>query len=155
MSDNLDAMFDLPDFDQLLNDSKVDNRVGQHNWQVNEVVEDAWPDGQERFKFKGVLLTEGNARADLTWSPPPPDTAEENTLRKEGKGTWEAKKVRGVVMGLNIAKQLKDHYGTSPKAIQAGQVYRVKTGKSKGGFIEVQAFLAKAGETAAKTSAPF
>lgn len=118
MSDNLDAMFDLPDFDQLLNDSKVDNRVGNHNWQVNEIVQDTWESGQDRYKFKGVLLSADNARADLTWSPPPEDTAAENALRKEGKGTWEAKKVRGVVMGLNIAKQLKDHYGSSPISIQ-------------------------------------
>lgn len=150
MSDALNAMFDFDsnEYDALLNDAKKDDRVGPQRGVVAKVTDDQWPSGDDRRKVLFVLPDAGNAKADLTWSMPPPDTAEESARRKEGKGTWERGKVQGVSKAINVAKQIRKHYGkSSPLDIEEGETYQIEVVATKrnpdgsGGFLRVVAFL--------------
>jgi hypothetical protein len=131
--------------DALLNELDKDTRVGDHDWMVSEVREEAWADGSPRFKVQGVLLTSGSVRCDLTWSPPPPASVVKSEML-----SWTASRRRGVKKAIGIGKKLAEWYGKSVQDLKAGDVIRVKTGKTKvdkvsgkGGFIEVQVILPK------------
>jgi|SRR5688572_6400817 len=131
--------------DGLLNELGKDTRVGDHDWMVSELREEAWADGSPRFKVQGVLLTSGSVRCDLTWSPPPPAS-----VVKSEMSSWTPSRKRGVRKAIEVGKKLAEWYGKSVKDLKAGDVIRVKTGKTKvdkvsgkGGFIEVQVILPK------------
>lgn len=146
-------------YDELLKDADKDNRVGDHLFMVTKVVHDTWPSGDPRIKITGNLQSANNAKADLTISPPPPPD-----VVKEQSKTWEQGKKRAIANTVTMYRQLAQHYKTSPDKIAEGDVYAVKTAKSKveadgkGGFIRIIAFLDKAklgGEaTAAASNAP-
>jgi hypothetical protein len=155
MSDALNSMFDFNDaaYDGLLNDAKKDDRVGPQVGVVVKVTDDQWPSGDDRRKVLFSLPNAGNSKADLTWSAPPPDTAEESKLRKEtGKGNWDRAKLQGVAKAINVGRQLAQHYGkASPLEIREGETYRIEVVATKkqpdgsGGFLRVVAFLPQAG----------
>lgn len=133
------------DYDDLLGELDKDTRVGDHDWMVSEVREEAWNDGSPRFKVQGVLLTSGSVRCDLTWSPPPPAS-----VVKSEMASWTQSRKRGVKKAIQIGKSLAEWYGKSVETLRSGDVIRVKTGKTKvdkmtgkGGFIEVQVILPK------------
>lgn len=157
MSDALNQ-FDFNDeaYKDLLDDAKKDDRVGPQTGVVVSVVDDQWPSGDDRRKVVFQLPARNNAKADLTWSVPPPDTKEESARRKEGKGEWDTAKVQGVAKAINVGRQLAQHYGlNSPLDIQQGETYRINVGRSKrnldgsGGFLRVNAFLAPEGANGA------
>lgn len=146
-------------YDELLKDADRDNRVGDHLAIAIKVVHDSWPSGDPRIKVSFNLQSANNAKADLTISPPPPP----DVVKAESK-TWEQGKKRAIANAITMYRQLAEHYGKSPDEIVEGDVFAVKTTKSKveadgkGGFIRVVAFLAKdklsADATAAAASAP-
>lgn len=157
-SDAMDAMFDVTNsaYDEILNDAAVDNRVGDHDAVVVNVVNDKWKSGDDRTKLKFILKTANDAKADLTWSPPPPPE-----VYAAEKASWDRAKLQGVASGITIARQVLEHYGTLPNRIKEGDRFRVKTVKTKrdadgtGGFIRVIAFLPKdAGTGDANGAAP-
>jgi len=148
-------------YDELLKDADKDNRIGDHLFMVTKVAHDTWPSGDPRIKVSGVLQSANNAKADLTISPPPPP----DVVKAESK-TWEQGKKRAVAGAITMYRQLAEHYKTSPDKISEGDVYAVKTTKSKidaegkGGFIRIIAFLAKdklgaAAKAAADNAPPF
>ena len=59
------------EWDAFLADAEKDTRVGKHQFEVTTVIHDAWNDGSPRYKFRGVLVTAGNAKCDLTMSAMP------------------------------------------------------------------------------------
>lgn len=131
-------------YDELLKDADRDNRVGDHLWMVTKVVHDSWPSGDPRMKITGNLQTANNAKADLTISPPPPP----DVVKAESK-TWEQGKKRAIAATVTMYRQLAEHYATAPENVSEGDVFAVKTTKTKrnedgtGGFIRVIAFLSK------------
>lgn len=131
-------------YDELIKDADKDNRVGDHLWMVTKSVHDTWPSGDPRIKVTGVLTTAGNAKADLTISPPPPPD-----VVKAQKDTWDQGKKRAIAATVTMYRQLAEHYQTVPEKLSEGDVFAVKTTKTrvdadgKGGFIRVVAFLAK------------
>lgn len=159
-NDPTELMLNDAAYDALLNDAKVDNRVGAHEAMVAKVVHDKWPSGDDRTKIDFVLLTANNAKADLTWSvPPPPEVVVAE------KATWPPEKVKGVASAITIGRQLAQHYGKRPDQVVQGERFNVQTVKTrrddntgKGGFIRVVAFLAKdhavGAEAAAAAAAP-
>lgn len=157
-TDAMDAMFDVNNsaYDEILNDAKVDNRVGDHEAVVVKAVNDNWKSGDARTKLQFVLKTANDAKADLTWSPPPPPE-----VYAAEKASWDRAKLQGVASGLTIGRQLLEHYGTLPHKVKEGDRFRVKTAKNKEGFIRVIAFLPKdaavgnANGAAAPPSSPF
>jgi hypothetical protein len=129
-------------YDELLKDAEMDNRVGDKQALVTTVVHDNWPSGDPRIKIGFVLTDAGNAKADLTISPPPaPEVV------KAEKKSWEPGKLRAIANTVSQYRQLAQHYGTSPDTIREGDTFRVKTVKTRrdeegrGGFIRVIAFL--------------
>ena len=133
------------EYDNLVTELEKDTRVGDHDWMVSEVREEIWADGSPRFKVQGTLLTSGNIRCDLTWSPPPAAS-----VVKSEMASWTNSRKRGVSKAIGIGKNLALWYGKSVPTLKAGDVIRVKTGKTKvdkisgkGGFIEVQVILPK------------
>lgn len=142
-------------YDELLKDAEMDNRVGDKQALVTTVVHDNWPSGDPRIKVGFVLTDAGNAKADLTISPPPPPE-----VVKAEKKSWEQGKLRAIAQTVSQYRQLAQHYGISPEQIKEGDGFRVKTVKTrrdeegKGGFIRVIAFLPPtSGEAAPATSA--
>lgn len=146
-------------YDELLRDAEKDQRVGDHLAMVTKVTHDSWPSGDPRIKVQFSLQSANNAKADLTISPPPPPD-----VVKAQKATWDQGKKRAVAGAITLYRQLAEHYHTSPDKISEGDVYAVKTTKTKveadgkGGFIRIIAFLDKAklsaDATAAAASAP-
>ena len=133
------------EYDGLNEALEKDTRVGDHDWMVSEVREKTWNDGSPRFKVQGTLLTSGSVRCDLTWSPPPPAS-----VVKAEMSSWTPSRKRGVSKAIGIGKNLAQWYGRTVQTLKAGDVIRVKTGKTKvdkisgkGGFIEVQVILPK------------
>jgi hypothetical protein len=132
------------DYDGVMGELEKDNRTGDHDFMVSEVIGDTWPSGDARWKVKGVLLTANQAKCDLQWSPPPPASV----VKQEMSG-WEAGKRRGIAQAINLAKKLAESYGKRIEDLKAGDVIRVKTVKTKidadgkGGFIRVAAILPK------------
>lgn len=155
-SDPMDAMFDLNNsaYDEILNDASKDNRVGDHDAVVIGVVNDQWKSGDPRTKLQFKLLTANDAKADLTWSPPPAPE-----VYAAEKASWDRAKLQGVASGITVARQLVEHYGVTPNKVKEGDRFKVKTVKNKEGFVRVIAFLPKdaaAGTQAASApSSPF
>jgi hypothetical protein len=140
MADAMDSMFDLsnPAYDELLKDAAVDNRVGDHDAVIIKAVHDNWEPqygGGPRSKLQFLLKTANDAKADVSWSPPP--SPEEMAQ----KSTWDRKRVQGVAGAVTLGRQALQHYGKTPNQMQEGERYRIKTAKNKDGFIRVIAFL--------------
>ena len=137
------------EYDGFLEDAAKDDRVGDHNFLVESVAEEAWPSGDPRFKIRGVLTTAGDSACDLTWSPPPPASV------LSGDGMERGKK-RAIAMAINIAKSVENHYGKAITQLKQGDVLRVKTAKTKieadgrGGYIRIIAVLAPAANDTSK-----
>lgn len=139
-SDPFDSLFDFNDaaYDELIKDAERDDRVGDHSFLVTEVVRDQWPSGDPRLKVKGTLVTAGNAKADWTFSPPPPPD-----VVAAQKGTMERGMKMAIANSITMAKQLAQHYGVSPGKIKQGDEFKIKTAKNKEGFVRIIAFLPK------------
>lgn len=125
-------------YDDFTADAAKDDRVGDQDFMVSEVVEDTWQSGDPRVKVRGVLLTAGQAKCDFTWSPPPPAS-----ILKEQMATMERGKKRGIAGNIELAKKLALWYGKAVTDLKAGDVVRVKCVKNKDGFIRVVAVLPK------------
>lgn len=137
-------------YDDLLKDAEKDDRVGEKNALVSAVVRDTWPSGDPRTKVQFVLTDAGNAKADLTLSPPP--SPEEVAAQKD---SWDGKKKKAIAGAITIYRQLATHYGKGIDDVREGDTFRVKTAKNKEGFIRVVGFLPKAGaSTSAGSSGP-
>lgn len=159
MSDDAMAAMQLNDaaYDDLLKDADTDGRVGDREAMVSSVVHDSWASGDPRIKIGFVLTDARNAKADLTISPlPSPEEV------KAQKASWEPGKLRAIANTVSMYRQLAQHYGTTPDQIAQGDVFRIKTVKTKrnddgtGGFIRCIAFLPKTGAGAvAAASSPF
>lgn len=134
------------DYDDVMTDLNRDNRVGDHDFMVSDVISDTWPSGDARHTVKGVLLTAGQAKADLRWSPPPPASVVKAEMSK-----WDGGKRKAVAQAVSLAKKLAEYYGKTVDGLKAGDVLRVKTVKTridkdgKGGFIRIAAILPKDG----------
>ena len=133
------------EYDDLMDDLSKDHRLGDHDWMVSEVIEDTWESGDPRIKVQGVLLTAGQVRCDLSWSPPPSPAPTKAEI-----AAWTNGRRLGVRKAIEIGKKLAEYYGKAVRDLKAGDVVRVKTGKTKvnaktgkGGFIEVQVILPK------------
>ena len=149
-------------YDDLLREAEIDKRVGDHEALVSKVVHDTWPSGDPRTKVDFVLLTANNAKADWTFSPPPPPE-----IVKAEKDKWEPGKLRAIANAVAMLRQLIKEYGVTIDeqgypSIKEGDRFKIKTGKTKrnsdgtGGFIRVVAFLSKdraVGEAAASAAA--
>lgn len=137
-NDPFDAMFSFDDsaYKEFTDEASKDDRVGDHEFLVTDVVKDQWDDGQPRLKVKGNLVTAGNAKADWTFSPPP--SPEELAARK---GTMERKTKQAIASSITMAKQLAQHYSTTPGKIAVGNLFKIKTAKNREGFIRIIAFL--------------
>lgn len=149
-------------YDDLIKDAETDNRVGDHEALVQKVTNDHWKSGDPRQKIIFVLLTANNAKADWTFSPPPPP----EVIAKE-KDTWDSAKKRGIAGSITMLRQLVKDYGVTLSKegylnIREGQKFNVKTVKTKreadgsGGFVRVVSFLPKeraVGEAAASAAA--
>ena len=158
MSDPMATMnLDDSAYDELLKDADTDGRLGDREALVASVTHDTWPSGDPRIKVKFVLTDARNAAADLTISPPPsPEVV------KAEKASWEPGKLRAIANTVSMYRQLATNYGISPDQIKEGDVFRIKTVKTKrlpdgsGGFVRCVAFLAKDGSVATgSTAAPF
>ena len=146
-------------YDELLKDAEKDNRVGDHSFLVTKVVHDSWPSGDPRIKITGNLQSANNAKADLTISPPPPPD-----VVASQKGTWDTGKKKAIAGAITLYRQLAVNYQKSPEQIAEGDVFVVKTtktkvdGDGKGGFIRIINFLPKdrlsAAASAAASDAP-
>lgn len=151
--DPMQLMLDDAAYDQLLKDAETDKRVGDHDAIVQKVTNDHWPEqygGHPRQKVDFVLLSANNAKADWTFSPPPPPD-----VVKAEKDTWEQGKLRAIAGAVAQLRQLVKDYGVTMDAdgylaIKEGDRFKVKTVKTrrddntgKGGFVRVVAFLPK------------
>jgi hypothetical protein len=132
-------------YNDFLNAAAKDDRVGKHDGIVLSVVHDKWPSGDDRHKIMVGLLTAGNAKADLTWSPPPP--VEELNRLKDSKDPDDRGKKQAIAKAINLARQAATHYGKAVTDFREGDRIRVETVKTKrdneggGGFIRVVALL--------------
>lgn len=133
---------DWNDYNDIMGELEKDTRVGDHDFMVSEVIGDTWPSGDERWKVRGVLLTAGQAKCDLQWSPPPPAS-----VVKQEMASWDGGKKKAIAQSISLAKKLAEHYGKTVQTLKSGDVLRVKTVKTrvdangKGGFIRVAAIL--------------
>ena len=123
------------DWDAFTKEAEKDTRVGKHTFVVDTVVHDTWGDGRPRHKFRGMLVTAGNAKTDMTLSAAP--TADE---AKEAMANGDAKRMRG------IAYSKKNHdalgkYGKTCETLAEGDELRVETTKDKEGFVRVSRIL--------------
>lgn len=131
-------------YSDLLKDADKDNRVGDHLAMATKITHDTWPSGDPRIKVLFSLQSANNAKADLTISPPPPP----DVVKAESK-SWDQGKKRAIAGTITIYRQLAEHYKIDPSKISEGDVFAVKTTKTKknddgtGGFIRVIAFLPK------------
>lgn len=146
-----DYDFDDPIYAQLQKEAAQDSRTGDHEFMVTEAKHDQWPNGQPRIRVRGVLTTAGNAKADLTLSPPPPPEEIKATI-----STWNSGKKRAVAQSVTMHKALASWYKTTPEKISEGDTFKVKTVLTKrnadgiGGFVRVVAFLDPKKELGAK-----
>lgn len=162
-TDPMELMLNDSAYDELINEAAIDKRVGDHEAIVQKVVKDKWPSGDPRTKVDFVLLTANNAKADWTFSPPPPPE-----VVKAERASWEPGKLKAIANAVAMLRQLVKEYGVSIDAdgypsIKEGDRFKIKTAKTsrdantgKGGFIRVIAFLNKerpVGEQAASASA--
>jgi hypothetical protein len=130
---------DWKDYD--FNDLDRDTKVGKHDFEVTEVILGAWPDGRERYTFRGVLTTAGMAKTDLTLSPP--DSAE--AIKSEP----EEKRRMAMLINARNVKRLEEA-GFTLDGIKEGDALYVRTGRDKPrdgydvGFVRVREVLGKA-----------
>ena len=150
-SDPFDVMFNYDDaaYNALDEEAKKDDRVGDHTFLVTDVVRDQWPSGEPRLKVKGNLTTANNAKADWTFSPPPPP----EVIAAEHK-SWDKSKQRAVSNAVTMTKQLAQHYSLSPGKIAVGQELKVKTAKNREGFVRIISFLSKDHAVGTQTATP-
>jgi hypothetical protein len=162
MPDPSELMLNDSVYDDLLREAEIDKRVGDHEAIVAKVVKDKWQSGDPRTKVDFVLLTAKNAKADWTFSPPPPPE-----VVKAEKDTWEPGKLKAIAQSIAQLRQLVKEYGVTIDEngypnIKEGDRFKVKTVKTrrddqgKGGFIRIAAFLSKdraVGEQAASAPA--
>lgn len=148
-TDPMELMLNDSVYNELLKDAEIDKRVGDHDALVQKIVKDKWPSGDPRTKVNFVLLTANNAKADWTFSPPPPPE-----VVKAEKDSWEPGKLKAIANSVAMLRQLIKEYGVTIDAdgypdISEGDRFKVKTTKTRreqdgsGGFIRVIAFLAK------------
>jgi hypothetical protein len=133
-------------YKDFMDDAAKDDRVGKHDAIVSKVVADTWESGDPRHKITFNLLSAGNSKADLTWSPPPP--IEELMKLKEDKSQESRGKKKAIANAIAIAQQAAQHYSKSVPDFREGDRVRVQTVKTKvdkdtntGGFIRVIALL--------------
>lgn len=126
------------EYDEFLAAADKDDRVGDHDFMVGEVLAETWPSGDPRLKVKGALLTANNAKADITWSPPPPAA-----VLKDQATTMEGGKRKAIASAIRFAKNLAEDYGRTVEGLKVGDVLRVKVVKNKEGFIRIVALLPK------------
>ena len=138
-----DEILDDPAYTAFLNETNRDDRVGKHDVLVTEVRHETWEkSGEPRIKILGVLQTANNAKCDLTLSPPPPP----EVIKAEG-ATWESGKKKAIASSITMQKNLMKWYSKKADQLQAGDVLRVQTAKTKidkdgkGGFIRIVAVL--------------
>lgn len=139
-----DVDYGSTDYDDFLKDAERDDRIGDHDWMVSRVTHDYWPSGDPRIKIQGSLLTasgQTKPKADCTISPPPaPDVI------KAESSQWDSGKKKAIAQTINLYRQLKTYYNTTPDQITEGDVFRVKVIVTKkqddgsGGFARVAAF---------------
>lgn len=163
-TDPMTLMLNDSAYDELIKEAEIDKRVGDHRALVQNIVKDHWPEqygGHARTKVNFVLLTANNAKADWTFSPPPPPEEV-----KAKKATWEPGKLKAIASSVAVLRQIIKHYGVTIDAegypsISVGDEFNVKTAKTRreadgsGGFIRVIAFLEKdrpVGEEATKAA---
>lgn len=72
--------FDWSQYDGFIAEAEKDNRVGDHDAIVDNTAVEAWNDGSPRYKVNFLLLTAGNARADLTLGDLPSKTARKSVV---------------------------------------------------------------------------
>lgn len=147
--------YDAAEYDKLINDANTDDRIGHHTVMVTRVTDDTWPSGDPRRKIL-FALTDVSGKADLTISPPPSP----EVVAAESK-SWDRGKKKAVASTVTLYRQLKEHYQTTPEAIQEGDTFSVNIIKTKvdsdgkGGFLRVVAFLPKGeGAKAASSDSP-
>jgi hypothetical protein len=146
------------EYDSFLQEADKDDRVGDHDFMVESVDESYWPSGDPRFEVRGVLTTAHNASVRHTWSPPPAAA-----VLKETGGSMDGNKKKAIASAIRFAKTLASEYGKSVQTLKAGDVFRVKTVKTKidaegkGGFIRIVAVLPKShvGKAADPNAPPF
>ena len=126
-------MSDVKEWDEFLADAERDTRVGKHEFEVTSVVQDAWPSGDARYKIKGVLLTSGNAKCDLTMSAMPTVEA--------AKAETDPKRKRGIALSVRNHLALAKYADKKIEDVGVGEVFRVETSKDKEGFVRVQRIL--------------
>lgn len=126
------------DYADFLSDAEKDDRIGDQDFMVSDVVGDTWQSGDPRWKINGVLVTANSAKCNITFSPPP-SAAE---LKAQG-ATMEAGKKKAIAGQIRMAQKLAEYYGKAFESLKAGDLIRVKTVKNKEGFIRVIAVLPK------------
>jgi len=138
------------EYDDLLGDLNKDTRVGDHDFVVSDVEKGKWSDiradlsDDPYYKITGLLLTAGNAKASLQWSPPPPAAQVKAEMAE-----WKPGKRKAIAQAVTLAKALAQHYQKAVGDLKEGDVLRVRTVKTrrddegKGGFIRIGAILPK------------
>jgi hypothetical protein len=127
--------------DYNFGDLDRDTKVGKHDFEVTEIVLGAWPDGRERYTFRGVLTTAGMAKTDLTLSPP-----ESAAVIKEEP---DEKRRMAMLINARNVKRLEDA-GFTLEGIKEGDTMHVRTARDKPregydvGFVRVREVLGKA-----------
>ena len=131
MSDNGQ---DWSAYDSFLKEADRDDRVGDQDFMITDIVDKSWPSGDKFKKVQGQLLTANGAKADFNLQALP------STEELAQAGTWETGKKRGVAQGINMLKSLDKFYGKTADTLVPGDELRVKCVKSKG-FIRIVALL--------------
>jgi len=134
--------------DDFIAEADKDNRIGDHEAILAKVEGKTWPDGQPFTRLSVSLPAAGMATADCNIQPIPSEEA-----LKAIKAEGNAAKMKGVASGIQLVRQLEQHYGTAdPARLTVGSKVCVKTvktkvtenpitGAKKGGFIRIIAFL--------------
>lgn len=134
------------DWDAFTKEAEKDTRVGKHHFIITDVVHDAWPSGDARHKFRGVLATAGNAKTDMTLSDAP--TVEQ---AMEAKANGDSKRMRGIAFAKKNHDMLAK-YGKTAATLDVGDELRVETTKDKDGFVRVFKILAETAEPDMKSA---
>lgn len=109
-------------WDELDKEASVDNRIGNHDFVVDNVTTGNWDDGRPYFELDGRLTTASNFNLRQRLSPAP---SEEQV--RANKGAWDQRMKRSVSLAHQNDEVLAKEYGTSLDKIQPGQTFRVKT----------------------------